>query len=200
MIIFIICLLIGLYFIYKFYKDNNKDKITKNNLLATDMEIYIAQLEIRPKSNKDIKNVAKYLENIVMPNEKILAVESAWCLLGTNFAIVTDKRVIFENKGNDIMTPIEKIETVIQNGTVVTVNKNWIELLSGDKASKIVNLINKQVSSIQTVGQAIKIENKIVTEETITSQLKKLSDLHDAKVLTDFEYSMKKQELLDKIK
>ena len=145
MIIFIICLLIGLYFIYKFYKDNNKDKITKNNLLATDMEIYIAQLEIRPKSNKDIKNVAKYLENIVMPNEKILAVESAWCLLGTNFAIVTDKRVIFENKGNDIMTPIEKIETVIQNGTVVTVNKNWIELLSGDKASKIVNLINKQV-------------------------------------------------------
>ena len=64
----------------------------------------------------------------------------------------------------------------------------------------MVNVINKIVSSIQTIDQTIKIENKIVTEESITSQLKKLSDLHDAKVLTDYEYSIKKQELLDKMK
>lgn len=200
MIIFIICLFIGIYFIYRFYKENKGT--TKNNLLATDMEIYIAQLEIRPKANKNIKKVASYLESVIMPNEKLLAVDCAGSIFGTNFAIVTDKRVIFENKSNgvEIITPIEKIGTVIQNGTIVNVNQNWIDLLSVNKANRIVNLINKQISSIQTVQQAIKIENKIITEETITSQLKKLSDLHDAKVLTDFEYSMKKQELLDKMK
>lgn len=197
MIIFIICLLIGLYFIYKFYKDNKAEKITKNNLLSTDMEIYIAQLEIRPKANKDIKNIAVYLENIVMPNEKILAVAY------TNiFTIVTDKRVIIKgDKVNYInIIPMEKISSVTQNYTRIFINQNWVNLFSADLARKITDLINNQVSSSQTVGQAIKIENKIVTEETITSQLKKLSDLHDAKVLTDFEYSMKKQELLDKMK
>lgn len=197
MIIFIICLLIGLYFIYKFYKDNKGEKITKNNLLATDMEIYIAQLEIRPKANKDIKNIAVYLENTVMPNEKILAVAY------TNiFTIVTDKRVIIKgDKTNYInIIPMEKISSVTQNGTRIFINQNWVNLFSVDLAREITDLINNQVSSSQTVGQAIKIENKIVTEETITSQLKKLSDLHDAKVLTDFEYSMKKQELLDKMK
>lgn len=197
MIIFIICLLIGLYFIYKFYKDNKGEKITKNNLLATDMEIYIAQLEIRPKANKDIKNIAVYLENTVMPNEKILAVAY------TNiFTIVTDKRVIIKgDKTNYInIIPMEKISSVTQNGTRIFINQNWVNLFSVDLAREITDLINNQVSSSQTVGQAIKIENKIVTEETITSQLKKLSNLHDAKVLTDFEYSMKKQELLDKMK
>ena len=198
MLIFLIFILVGIYYIYIHFKQESKCS-NKNNLI-TDMEIYISQLEIRPEANKNIKTIANYLENIVMPNEKILAVGSAWSIMGTNFAIVTDTRVIIKGSSIEIITPIEKIETVIQNGTVVTVNNNWINLLSIDKANKIVNLINKQISSIKTIGQTIKIENKIITEETITSQLKKLSDLHDAKVLTDFEYSMKKQELLDKMK
>lgn len=200
-IFFIIIICIGVYFIWKYYKSQGKNK-NSNDLLTTDLEIYIAQLEVKPESNKNIKKVAKYLENTIMPNEKILAIECSWGLFGTVFAIITDKRVIFENKSNgvEIITPIEKIETVIQNGAIVNVNSNWINLQSVNKASKIVELINKQVSSIQTIGQAIKIENKIVTEETITSQLQKLSDLHKANVITDYEYSIKKQELLDKMK
>lgn len=195
MIIFVICLFIGLYFIYRFYKENKGS--TKNNLLATDMEIHIAQLEIRPKANKDIKKIASYLESVIMPNEKILAVAYTYI-----FTIVTDKRVIIKGDKSNYtnIVPIEKITSVTQNGTRIFLNQNWVNLFSVDLANDITNLINNQVASNQTLGQAIKIENKIITEETITSQLKKLSDLHDAKVLTDFEYSMKKQELLDKMK
>lgn len=177
------------------YIFNNK-KAKNDDILTTDMEIYIAQLEIKPESNKRIKNVAKYLETIIMPNEKILAVAYAYI-----YAIVTDKRVIIraEKSGCVTIIPIEKITTVTQNGGRVYINnQTWVNLQSIELANKFMNIVNNQVSSFQTLNQAIKIENKIVTEETITSQLQKLSDLHDAKVLTDYEYSMKKQELLNK--
>ncbi len=203
MIVLIVIIMLGIigYFIYAYYKGDNK--IANKDILTTDMEIYIAQLQIKPQKNKLIKEVAKYLENIVMPNEKILAVETSKGAFGTNnFAIITDKRVIFENKasGVEIITPIEKIETVMQSGSIVKVNGYWINLASINKANAIVQLINNQVSSTQTLKETIKIENKIVTEENITSQLQKLSDLHKAGVLTDYEYSIKKQELLDKMK
>jgi histidyl-tRNA synthetase len=168
------------------------------------MEIYIAKLELKPESNKNIKIIAQYLENIIMPNEEVLAVlvNSHEVMFGTYFIIVTNKRVILKSKFNgiEIMTPLDKVQTVMQNGTIANVNGNGINLHSVEKANKIVSLINKQVSSTQTVSETIKIENKIVTEESITSQLQKLSSLHDAKVLTDYEYSIKKQELLDKMK
>ena len=198
-ILFLMIIFIGIYLIFKYCKPKN-DNV--NELLTTDMEIYIANLEVKPSSNKDIKKVAQYLENTIGLNEKVLAIECARGILGTVFAIVTDNRVIFENKSNgvEIITPMEKVTSVIQNGTIANVNGNWINLQSVDKASKIVEVINKQIASVKTVGQTIKIENKVVTEETIVSQLQRLSDLHKAKILTDYEYSMKKQELLEKMK
>ena len=198
-ILFLMIIFIGIYLIFKYCKPKN-DNV--NELLTTDMEIYIANLEVKPSSNKDIKRVAQYLENTIGLNEKVLAIECARGILGTVFAIVTDNRVIFENKSNgvEIITPMEKVTSVMQNGTIANVNGNWINLQSVDKASKIVEVINKQIASVKTVGQTIKIENKVVTEETIVSQLQRLSDLHKAKILTDYEYSMKKQELLEKMK
>lgn len=198
-IIFIIFMIIIIYFALKYHKETGANG---RDVLTTDMEIYIAQLEVKPESNKNIKKVAKYLENVIKPNEKVIAIECTLGLFGTIFAIVTDSRVIFENKSNgvEIITPIEKITTVMQNGTIANVNGNWINLQSVDKASKIVKSINEQIANIKTVEQTIKIENKVVTQESITSQLQKLADLHKAKVLTDYEYSIKKQELLDKIK
>lgn len=187
-------LLVGIYLIYHCIKGDTQNKRT---VLTTDMELYIAQLEIKPKSNKDIKNVARYLESTIMPNEKIIAVAYAYI-----FAIATDKRIIIKSLTSSYtnIIPIEKITSVTQNGSRVYINQNWVNLSTIELATKFTNIVNNQVSSFQTVGQSIKIENKIVTEETITSQLQKLSDLHEAGVLTDYEYSIKKQELLDKMK
>ena len=200
--LFVVCVIGGtILFISKLFKSPDKGK-KDDVVLSTDLEMRIAELEIRPKLNKNIKQVAQYLENILMPNETILAIECGGNTFATVYAIVTDYRVIFENKKNgvEIITPIEKVQSVMQNGTVVNVNGNWINLESMEKASRITNLINREISSKKTVEQVIKIENKVVTEESITSQLKKLSDLHDSKVLTDYEYSVKKQELLNKMK
>ena len=88
----------------------------------------------------------------------------------------------------------------MRNYRTIYINDNFITLSLADDAEKFVNMINNKISNIQTVKETIKIENKIVTEESITSQLQKLSNLHDSKVLSDYEYFMKKQELLDKMK
>lgn len=165
--------------------------------LTTDMEIFIAGLELRPKKNREIKNIAGYLEKSIMPNEEILAVPS---LAGIAYAILTDKRVILKDSAKELITPLEKINNVIRNYSTIHVNDNFITLSFVNDAEKFVNMLNNKISNIQTVKETIKIENKIVTEESITSQLQKLSNLHDSKVLSDYEYFMKKQELLDKIK
>lgn len=197
MIGLIVIILIGIigYFAYLYYKGDSKT--SDKDLLTTDMEIYIAQLEIKPQKNKLIKKVAKYLDSIIMPNEKVLAVAYSYL-----FTIITDKRIIIKGDRSNYtnIIPMEKVTSVTQNGTRLFINQNWINLLSVNLATEIMELINSQVSSTQTVKETIKIENKIVTEETITSQLQKLSDLHKAGILTDYEYSVKKQELLDKMK
>ena len=125
-----------------------------------------------------------------MPNEEILAVPSS---AGIAYAILTDKRVILKDSAKEIITPIEKINNVIRNYSTIHINDNFITLSFIDDAEKFVNMLNNKISNIQTVKETIKIENKIVTEESITSQLQKLSNLHDSKVLSDYEYFMKKQ-------
>lgn len=196
--IIVLGILAGIYTSRSMQRGNFKNE----GPLVTDMELYIVQLEIKPDSNRAIKYIANYLENILVPNEEILAVSSIKCVGGDNFAIVTNRRTIFKSSAVavEIITPLEKVQSVIQEGTIVKVNGNFIQLSSIEQASKIVNLINKQIASVQTVGETIKIENKIVTEENIVSQLQKLASLHEAKVLTDYEYSIKKQELLEKMK
>lgn len=174
-----------------------KQKEEDNVPLTTDMEIFIAGLELRPKKNREIKNIAGYLEKSIMPNEEILAVPSS---AGIAYAILTDKRVILKDSAKEIITPIEKINNVIRNYSTIHINDNFITLSFIDDAEKFVNMLNNKISNIQTVKETIKFENKIVTEESITSQLQKLSNLHDSKVLSDYEYFMKKQELLDKMK
>lgn len=49
-------------------------------------------------------------------------------------------------------------------------------------------------------GTITKIEHKYITEENASIQIERLSQLHKDGVLTDYEFEMKKKELLDKIK
>lgn len=49
-------------------------------------------------------------------------------------------------------------------------------------------------------GTITKIEHKYITEENASIQIERLSQLHKDGILTDYEFEMKKKELLDKIK
>lgn len=182
-------------------KSSKKNVI--DDILVTDMELNIAQLEINPSNNKRIKITAEYMENNIMPNETILAAAPTSDMLSGVVAVLTDKRLIYIgviNRSFVRVYPLEKINSVVQNGQYIYINEQYIVISDINLATKFASLINNTISSTQNIGDVIKIENKIVTEENIATQLKKLSDLHKANVLTDYEYSIKKQELLDKMK
>lgn len=49
-------------------------------------------------------------------------------------------------------------------------------------------------------GTITKIEHKYITEENASTQIERLSLLHKDGVLTDYEFEMKKKELLEKVK
>ena len=71
------------------------------------------------------------------------------------------------------------------------------------KANEILSLfkliISKNNANYVEDGTITKIEHKY-TEESNIQKLEELSKLHKNGVLTDYEYSIKKQELLEKIK
>ena len=72
------------------------------------------------------------------------------------------------------------------------------------KANEILSLfkliISKNNVSYVESGIVTKIEHKYIEEESNIQKLEELSRLHKNGALTDYEYSIKKQELLEKIK
>ena len=73
-----------------------------------------------------------------------------------------------------------------------------------NKAQKVMSalkiIISKNNEKFIDTGTVTKIEHRHVTEETVEEQIKKLGELHKDGVLTDYEFSMKKMELLEKLK
>lgn len=82
---------------------------------------------------------------------------------------------------------------------------------NGEKYKKVIKNANNILSLLKIIisknnekyierGTVTKIEHRYITEETVQDQIKKLSELYKDGVLTEYEYSIKKQELLEKIK
>lgn len=82
---------------------------------------------------------------------------------------------------------------------------------NGEKYKNVINKANEMLSLFKLIisknnvsyvdnGTITKIEHKYVEEESNIQKLEELSKLHKNGALTDYEYSIKKQELLEKIK
>ncbi len=87
-------------------------------------------------------------------------------------------------------------------GILATNGLKYKEVLK--KANNILSLlkiiISKNNERYIENGTVTKIEHRYITEETVQDQIKKISELYKDGVLTEYEYSIKKQELLEKIK
>lgn len=72
------------------------------------------------------------------------------------------------------------------------------------KANEILSIfkliISKNNEKYIENGTITKIEHRYITEETIEEQIKKLGELYKDGILTDYEFSTKKMELLEKLK
>ncbi len=102
---------------------------------------------------------------------------------------------------NDLEKPNIKIN-LKEKFNLNTNSRKYKEILA--KAEKIVSTLNVIIARNNEKyienGIVTKVEHKYITEENISIQIERLSKLHKDKVLTDYEFEMKKKELLDKIK
>lgn len=100
---------------------------------------------------------------------------------------INNSRVIFDCRyGKNFTKSSRSYKEAINNA------QNIISIL------KIIIAQNNE-KYIET-GTITKIEHKYITEENVSIQIERLSQLHKDGVLTDYEFEMKKKELLDKIK
>ena len=101
----------------------------------------------------------------------------------------------------DYKNPNIKLD-VKGKGILPTNGAKYKEVLKN--ANNILSLlkiiISKNNEKYIETGTVTKIEHRHITEETVQEQIKRLSELYKDGVLTEYEYSMKKQELLEKIK
>jgi len=82
--------------------------------------------------------------------------------------------------------------------------------INGSKYKEVLKNANNILSLLKVVisknnekyvesGTITKIEHRYVTEESVQDQIKKIAELYKDGILTEYEFNIKKQELLEKI-
>jgi len=201
----------GLIFLI-WYKKENKQPTTNKTDLQNEPNTTLYQIENilkRYSPNCCYKKAAKHLQTILLEGEKI---EGATC--GNPYKnsyrkdtyIVTNKRFIdysfglFNEGRNEI--PIEKISSVCYSKGIlsgyVEINDSGHKLIIYNTPKKetqpFMDAINKQINNYKTV----KIEYTTTKEVNVADQIEKLAGLYKEGLLTEYEYSVKKKQLLDR--
>lgn len=102
---------------------------------------------------------------------------------------------------NDFNNP--RIMFDCKYGKNITKNsKSYNEALNNAQniISTLKIVISKNNEKYIETGTVTKIEHKYITEENAGIQIERLAQLHKDGILTDYEFEMKKKELLDKVK
>ncbi len=154
------------------------------------------------------KIVNEYLSKILKEDEEIIAFAVGTYENKKMNLLTTNRRVIIFNKGiikcTQVEIPIEKVNSIGQHrgifmGEIHIWDSSSKILIKGVPTSQIesfVNLTNEQINN----HKSFKIEVNKTVEKDITDKIEKLAELYKDGVLTEYEYSIKKQELLEKIK
>lgn len=102
---------------------------------------------------------------------------------------------------DDLQNPNIKVN-LKENYNLNVNSKKYKETIA--KAEEVVSMLKVIISRNNEKyienGIVTKVEHKYITEENASIQIERLSQLHKDGVLTDYEFEMKKKELLDKIK
>ncbi len=154
------------------------------------------------------KSVSQYLSEVLQTDEEIEAFAIGYVNGKKTNLLTTNKRIILFNKGliqsMQIEIPIEKISSIVQHKGLFT---GEIHIWDGSSKVLINNIPVNQIGAfIDNTNQQInnyksfKIEVNKTVEKDITDKIEKLSELYKDGILTEYEFSMKKMELLEKLK
>ena len=127
----------------------------------------------------------------------------------TLYAILTNKRIVLLDKGTfnvqeTATINLDKIDTINKKDKLLGCDiyiytnsvKTILENVERKEASKFIKRVNQELENYKVFSIQI---NKTV-EKDITDKIEKLSELYKDGVLTEYEFFMKKKELLEKLK
>ena len=208
------------------YASKKNDEKWYNNL-STEEKTKIKELEIRlseinsivkktmPKKYSLYRELFKLSKNL-MKDEEIMFFTKGNILntimVGNNlttriekgYIFITNKKILITTKKLQKNIPLEKISSV---DTGKTLMRHWIKIndnsttiqlndISCEDIEKIKDEINKGMEKHKNVS----INITQTTEKDISDKIARLKVLYEEGVLTEYEFNMKKLELLDKIK
>lgn len=185
---------------------NIQEQVKKAN-----SQIALRSEELKKINEKCLCNrgVIKELNNTLSPDEKILYFTGG--TYGSKYynIFVTNRRVVFISSiafnVEQFQIPIEKISSISTVKGLPTSNiKIWdgsaigveIYQVKSKQATVFVNKVNEQLENMKTFSIQV---NKNIERDTL-DKIEKLSELYKDGVLTEYEFNMKKMELLEKLK
>jgi len=146
----------------------------------------------------------KVLPDLLREDENILGILSGMLNAKTWLVALTDKRVIFVNKGllfgmEQMDTPLEKINTVDHSTGLIN---GHVRIWDGVSSMEVKHITKKTikpfVDALNSELLKIKSSEKPIIEATSSSidQLEKLHRLKESGALTDEEFKNEKMKLL----
>lgn len=155
------------------------------------------------------KKEIKFLPQVLSENEEIKYMTSGFLDGNTWLITCTNKRVIFLDKGmlyglKQKEIPLNKINSIAQQRGLFLgkleiwdgASKIMIENISKNTLKPFIDAVNIAKENLHKEVHSTIIETK---NEDIPEQIKKLSQLKEAGILTEQEFSNKKSELLARI-
>ena len=212
-IIIVILIIIGIVLIKdmlnkKWYENldiESKTKIKELDLRLTDLNYKVKNK--MPKKYYLYKLLFELSKNLLKDEEIIFFTEmtlSENVNFDKGYIYITNKRILIKSKKYEKNIGLEKISSVDSGKSI---GNNWLKINDNSTTVQLNNIpkqdinrfkeeINKGIEKHKNIS--INITQK--TEKDISDKISRLKVLFDEGVLTEYEFNMKKLELLDKIK
>lgn len=189
-----------------------------NTLSETD-KTKIKELAIRLKEiNSDIRvsdfNIYSYYEELydllkhlvneeeisffmnVMIEDKVSKNNIEACIYITNKKILT----IQKSRRNSKTIPFEKIDSIETGATWLMINDGSTTLKIVSSSKQSLRRLREEINKGMENHKNISIHMTQTTERDVADKIARLQVLYEEGVLTEYEFNMKKMELLDKVK
>ena len=155
------------------------------------------------------KRERKYLSTILQNDEEIKCIfkyKETENGVSLSNCVCTNKRLIFFSANmyshSHLFINLEKItsisikSTYIDHSTIDIYYEGRSKIIYNvGNANNLVSKINSEIDNFQT----IKIQTTQITEENFIDQISRLADLYKEGIITEYEFSIKKQELLNNL-
>ena len=182
-----------------------KTKIKELDLRLTDLNYKVKNK--MPKKYRLYKFLLELSKNLLKDEEIIFFTEitlSENINFSKGFLYITNKRILIKTKKYEKNISLEKISSVdsgkIMRNNWLKINDNSTTIQLNNIPKQDINKVKEEINKGTEKHKNISINITQTTEKDISDKIARLKVLFEEGVLTEYEFNMKKLELLDKIK